>query len=66
MLKKRSAICHSLYEIIERNCLYDFGCLRLLEKNKLAIDITDIDYPHACHILEKYLSLIMVLKNINP
>jgi ribosomal protein S12 methylthiotransferase accessory factor len=47
------ALCHSLYEIIERNCLYEFGRLRLQEKNKLAVDMASIDYERATYILEK-------------
>lgn len=50
---EEEAQCHSLYEIIERCCLYDFDRLTLTEKNKLAVDLKTIDYPHAVYLLEK-------------
>lgn len=47
------ALCHSLYEIIERSCLYKFSQLPLKEKDILALDLDSIDYPFAIDILQK-------------
>lgn len=50
------ALCHSLYEIIERNCLYDFSQLAFEEKNSVALNLHTIDYPYAVDILQKLMT----------
>lgn len=47
------ALCHALYEIIERNCLSEFSRLRLTAKNNLAINLASVDYACAEEILAK-------------
>lgn len=47
------ALCHALYEVIERNCSNEFNSLPLHDKNLRAIDANTIDYAAAVAILEK-------------
>lgn len=47
------AVCHSLFEIIERNAQKEFEKLKLEEKNDLIIDLDSINSIHNRDLIEK-------------
>lgn len=48
------ALCHSLYEVIERDSLSHWGCLPDTERNLTKIDLEMIDSPLNQRLIEKY------------
>ncbi len=50
------AVCHSLFEIIERNAMREFEKLTLENKNKRLIDIDSVNSLHNRNLIEKITS----------
>ncbi|EKD54402.1 MAG: hypothetical protein ACD_60C00087G0014 [uncultured bacterium] len=56
---REEAILHALFEIFERNCLFEFKKLRIREKQSLLLDINTVNDKYVAQLMDK-----LVEKNI--
>lgn len=52
---KEEAILHALFEIVERNCLFEFKKLRIQEKKSLLIDINKVNDSHVLQLINRFI-----------
>jgi YcaO-like protein with predicted kinase domain len=56
------AICHGLYEVIERDCLYRWAHFSEMERNIRRLNLSSVDSPINKNLIDKYLAANIQIK----